>query len=527
MSMSAYRMFLPLADRHAVPLEGLEPENIKKNARNVIRNPSAERSAPHTTILNFIVKALGFEGNAGAYAKEHYPRLQNFMADKGLMERVDVFERNPMMDDFYICMSRKDVAERLFIGKRPQRIFTGYGADGVVDTSPYAMCLGKAFDEADVVDENTPCELAMKLAYRHRFMAWPFMNLLGDPLCQPRINPPVPCQYLTDKGIDPECMSKDRAKIISNVSHWLDRLPEGWVQVVPYNENLVFLKATDGRYDFVVRSLRNVPPPAHLPELMKDCDWPRAAADIVQFAHDYYFDQEQYEQRDRHDAEIAYYRSGGRGLPEYPGQDAILRRYLSERGRYRTPRECRAICRPGFSVVAACDIPLHMSDLIAVHQFREFVRESDYLLRRLGLDHWNLERQANDDPVCCDWYDAMAYCAWRSEREKVSLRLPSLLEYQKLIGAEVPRVWQPTKIRVTLPARGAVPELKANVNYAITEAGLATLNADDFGEWLIREDPYELTGKYTFVASAAGLLHAPKVEYAYKGMRCGFRVCYE
>lgn len=40
--------------------------------------------------------------------------------------------------------------------------------------------------------------------------------------------------------------------------------------------------------------------------------------------------------------------------------------------------------------------------------------------------------QAGSVPVCCiDWYDAMAYCRWRSEREGVLLRLPTEHEWEK------------------------------------------------------------------------------------------------
>jgi formylglycine-generating enzyme required for sulfatase activity len=65
--------------------------------------------------------------------------------------------------------------------------------------------------------------------------------------------------------------------------------------------------------------------------------------------------------------------------------------------------------------------------LVTVAQFRAFVKESGYDLRRRS----GLERPEYHPMTFIDWHDAMAYCRWLAERSGMPVTLPSEAQWEK------------------------------------------------------------------------------------------------
>ena len=123
-------MYLPLNNCHIVSINGIQPDQIKKSAKNVVKD---REKIKHCTCLNATCNALGFTGGFSGYAKEFENELEPFLKKKGMITPTDLI--TPRMK----CklqvgrtqLNRRDVSDRLFKSAKqiPQKIFTGYNYD--------------------------------------------------------------------------------------------------------------------------------------------------------------------------------------------------------------------------------------------------------------------------------------------------------------------------------------------------------------------------------------------------------------
>lgn len=516
MSEARRLAWVPLRDGHAVPLHDLDlgdPDlaTLKKGVRSVIKNPDHEVS--HSSVLNAVAKALGFRGGFAGMREQMRP-LHEFMRRHELITAADLI--NCQSNDFAFHLRRRAVADRIF-ERRPKRIFTGYDYDWAAlsdyDTAPRSL-----------IGAPVPKTNIEPYLYRNRFDLLGFWNLIGDGLTEPsdRVNL-VECTYAV-KGHANAAEKQRRRDVFLAFRKVLDRSQHGWVDVVPFNDNLVFLRGRRGTYDVVFKELRDVAPPERRePRLHPDfcpafLQGKHAVATKMWFRHGW-------EERDRHYAEVYFYERGGH--PEvYPGQDAVLETYLRRSEQGSPPR---MIEKPGLlstlREVAIGDRRLAVSELITIGEYRFFLGKTDYSDRRRG-DEWH---RGNDDPdhhpAAVTWLDAAAYCAWLERVTGQPVRLLSPEEYNAVLGQpdegrdDVRRScisWaQPWSgvIGQPAPARflDAVPS-------EVTPSGLHRIAAWDFLEWRDNETAASPYGWWPIGAESWG---------AYKKCKIGFRIVIE
>jgi len=237
----------------------------------------------------------------------------------------------------------------------------------------------------------------------------------------------------------------NHAKVVAAVRAFravFDTRPEGWVDVLRFDDRLVVLRAHDGAWDVLWRAYRDVEPPKpgdisswsklaieDLPaSLMSESDLRRAV----------HFRQEVWEEREAHDAEQAFYDRGGSTQQRRLTSDADVRiAWLREQGRLPAPERLRwtGALPPGFRVVVQGERRLAMSELVDVGTFHRMLLETGYLDRRSeSSEPWERanEGEATTAPVGASWADAQAFCAWKERQLGVALRLPTIDELRAI-----------------------------------------------------------------------------------------------
>ena len=162
------------------------------------------------------------------------------------------------------------------------------------------------------------------------------------------------------------------------------------------------LKGSNSFYDVLWRNLREDPPPdkadAGSPPMLQPLDMPSALLADADFTSWYYYMQSLWDEKLRHESEGHYYANGGRTGAAYPGSDAVLHKYLRDRGIFpdRPFQAWRTDAPDGFTPVERADgRKLLVSNLVTIRQMKAMFIESGYGARRSG-DLW--EPGNSDDP---------------------------------------------------------------------------------------------------------------------------------
>lgn len=440
--------YLLLRDGHAVPLSGISPDDIKAGAKHRVPHPEAE-PLRHRQTLNAIVDRLGFRGDFGTFQAEGWPEFQRFLVQNGCTHRVGLFpmDHGGCIDLYFSDYGGprpRQLADRVFESGAapPARVFLGYGTNWEAwDQFRFAG------PQDAIATVGGPPETAASRAHdlfsrRHDLMGqWGFVD-------NKLVNGPV--HEVVDKtywppGHDPDQREANLSKVRAAVLAFravFDARPEGWVDVLPYNERLVVLRGHDGGWDVLWRSYREEEPPqpSHvgnsnrlavedLPSrLMSESDLQRAV----------HFRQEVWEEREAHEAEQAFYDRGGSAQARRMTSNAEVRAaWLREQGRMPVPERVRweGALPAGFRIVVVQGRRVAMSDLVDVAAFRRMLVETGYAARRSnGNEPWERanEGAAPDVPVGASWVDAQAFCAWKERQLGVALRLPTREELREL-----------------------------------------------------------------------------------------------
>ncbi len=219
-----------------------------------------------------------------------------------------------------------------------------------------------------------------------------------------------------------------------------DASPEGWVDILPFNERLVILRAHDGSWDVLWRSFRERKPPQpsdiERRYELDAVDLPSSLSTKVDVDRLIYFRQEAWKEREEHVAEQAFYDRGGSAAERRRASYAEVRlAWLREQGRLNLQNpEWRDERLPGFRVIEIGEKRLAVSEVVEVGAFWKMLFETGYLDRRRGQESWERANGAADDaePVGATWTDAQAFCAWRERQLGVPVRLPSIAELRAL-----------------------------------------------------------------------------------------------
>ncbi|MEG0043203.1 MAG: SUMF1/EgtB/PvdO family nonheme iron enzyme [Massilia sp.] len=577
--------------------QGLHPEQLKtavhalrkarQKAGDIISSPQLKIK----DLLDGLADALGGKSFAH-WVHQSLPELMRFLDRHGMVHPADLitWEHPP----FGQPLTARAIADRLFAPGMPMpaTLFTGVGSQlfaargyGAIDlqaavarlTGERNFCFRPALeqvryvlsmpDQLLFVDEPLDDEIDVDSVYAsltlHHLLLLTYrwdidccLNLLGDNLVAPARAAPVYQLYNTSAD------DQERMDLLFQLFRKrIEQSTSGWLDVLPFNENLVFLRGPNGTFDWVVRDQRSTPFSGNkLHPIFFADELPTALPGAREIKAGLHFARGVWRDRIEHDAELHYYATGGT-VPAYPGSDQLLVRYLAAT-RGLAPRKVRSGARHvDFVAHALAAGNLMVSELITIDEFWNFY-EDGWADRRGAkaartardwppLDEMN-GRDARDRPVCVTWYDAVAYCAWLERITGLPVRMLTTTEWQDIAPA-----------RATVTALGpaaqtfavAAEDPDGNLLLAPTynqhyftrfapdlcwvqnRAGLPFLSSLSFGEWLGDYQGGALDAVRAPVACTAsgialgrGPLERELFPAWYVGrnnhLKVGFRVCY-
>lgn len=438
--------YLLLRDGHTVPIDGLEPIQIKQSAKRLLEY--GETPIRHVTRLNAIVDCLGFDGDFGTYKTEHWPRLQALLEAQGCRHRVNLFqpEIQPYLGlESTTSLTQEGFAARLFSPmltkeRRPVRVFTGYGLDWSEFDALWQR--GRRLLSLEEQAQKMPEDL--NEAREWLYLRTSYMNqhhsYLSDHLLD--IEGPARTIALMYGQRDmPERYEHEHdltLRALEGLRAFLERRDAGWISVVHITPRLAILLGPSGTYDLVWRDMRNKVPPALRVEL---------SGTLEHFKKWYYYERDRWEEHDLHQAKQAYFEQDPETrlkLNDFDRQ--VLQNHLIAQGRYHEP-SCESLPDnlPGVwhSVDLRPDHALWVSELVTCADFEAFVEETGYfdrLEQEAQLDKFTQNPKpfyeaANwsgsaDEPVGITYHWASAYCRWFEERHGVPARLMLLRDHR-------------------------------------------------------------------------------------------------
>jgi hypothetical protein len=578
--MQAPKSYLPFKNCHIVAIDGISPEKLKISAKKIQKD---REKISHTSILNFIAKSLGIKGGFSEYAKVYEEEILPFMDKHGLKQHVDLIKpRNVGFTCITLKISKQSLSERLFTSglPLPQRVFTGYDfnyassiSDGFhyfnsnlrrSDESLFGLKRGLAFEtilsNVEIArlhgDEVIPGDLGYsdRLLKDYVLGGYDFnldagFNLIGDDLVFPRNQKSVIQTYNDDMLGDEYENSLKANCLIMNL--FRERIGEegcGWVEIIPFNENLVFIKGGGGQFDIIFKNL-------------KEKDFKHTfmggnlkISDVPYFVSDYsfkrwsYFDYKGWHEKDNHESECHYYNTGGKA-GDHPGCYEILVSYFNDIDLYKRESRKFKVCRDGFIELSSKEICI--SNLVSIKNFYEFLNErDDYSAYRNGDDVLAVNADPdNSMPVACTWFDALAYCKWYSDKFEIPVRLLSSNEYISLRGdtlglsikdssCEDLIYIDPTDGKAFLKHPPYMNEdkfqalkviFREDIGVLNFENGLSFLNSNDFSEWMSDKTCIRSASLKSFYGNDNIIRSSPPLGSSgkYKHQKIGFRICYD
>ncbi len=374
-------------------------------------------------------------------------------------------------------------------------------------------------------------------------------NLLGDSLVKPVKQSHEIELYLGNT--DEASLNRDKALAKTKFDLFRARIEqgcEGWVDIIPFNNKLVFLKGENGQYDFVFKNQRDKAFEHQIfGKSLKRSDIPSFISEY-QFLRWHYFEYQGWRYLDSHNSENLFYEKGNKSSG-YPGSSTILQSYHVAEGNFIPKPKKSSIKLSGFHEVLAENKPLMVSNLVTIDELNCFKeKNSDYLEYRVGD---NLE-SVNDEsdnalPATVTWFDVLAYINWFEKEVGVPVRLLNLSEYTVLREPEkIPTEREPvfTDLKFIDPLgrvyAGHPPYMAeddfqkltcrfGNTKQIQSETGLNFMESYSFAEWLLEETCIRSGNFKSFYNDDFIVRSKPPLKSTgkYKGVKVGFRLCYE
>lgn len=384
-----------------------------------------------------------------APSKRKWPEFERFLATHGCTQRAGLFpaDHGGCLDIFftkYEGPTPEQLADRVFVGEVPSApVFLGYGVDwSAWDEGNGHHVPARAIDWIPG-DRRSAEERAERLfAQRHALMGhWGFIDdkLVKTPL--KAVEEKTYWENGSDLAERQECAART-FNAFQAFRSVFDSRPEGWADVLPFNDRLAVLKAHTGEWDLIwMGYCEKEPPEAKIHgqsrglavedlsiSLMSQSDRQRAV----------HFRQGAWREKDAHEAEQAFYsRGNSAGQRQLMSNADVLIAWAQEQGFVEAPIRARLSETPpaGFIAVTLGGRRLAVSEMVTVDSFDRMLAESGYGQRR-DPGSESLERangkSAGSDPVGASWADAQAYCAWLERQLGVAARLLTLEEFREL-----------------------------------------------------------------------------------------------
>lgn len=576
------------------PLNSLSPSEIKDSYSKELNKSIVSR----TQYYNSVANTLGFD-NWHEYQNEYNNKIIPFMQNNGLKEYAPSVNRNILKAEHDISFSYRQISDRLFFSNKalPKSIFTGY----LCKTDNFGYFANSYLSELNelasfnggmypvVADTHFSTEFFIELLESdiyHRILEEQeldllipmdissfsvFKNLIGDTfLITENSNENYLCQLYNDnEGLVEEQKLGEIARIFKKE---LLKIEKGWIDIIPFNDNLIFLKAEDGTYDFIFKNLREDRFHSPYGKYIKHENIPSLLNEDYDFERWLYFgfkdtnkyskdDQkklknikplELWKDRDEHLSEINFYENNE--IKNYPGSSQILKDFYIKEGLYSySPKSSKKIL-DNFESIELDDKILNVSQLVSIKDFFEFYKNSYNKTRSSELDEIQTVNYEDENlPVSVTWYDAIAYCRYLENKHNVHCRLLTRSEFENICPkyynnkgdnplfidpkAELDFFYENQKIQSPPPYMGnfndVIMKYRTPLEY-VEKNNLKFCTNTTFKEWSnhFREG-------YGTVLSARypdlNINHAniPKNNYQanfnnkYKYIKIGFRVCYE
>lgn len=403
--------YFPLNKFHQIQVDGLDPDLIKISAHKTLKDGE---KISHTTVLNAIVKMLGFSGGYGEYKKNYKEKLKPFMIKNGLRRHANLTS-NPTPSHF-MQTNLQYLAERLFLSTdpTPMKLFTGYNFEQTTQNGAF-----KHINLSNSIYNGYGEILPHKVS--------PLINFLGDTLFKPRARPIVFCEYLSHDASKEQIdeFKKKQESIFHDFTKLIDASDKGWVDILPFNSRLIFLRGENGAYDFIFKGLKSK---------LFDRKFDRKfinICDLPYFIEDYHFSKWQYFEFDGsieetvHETEKKFYATGG-SLKSYPGQFDLIKDYMSKYCGYSNPSIKKvSSLHKNFLRIQVEDKELAVSNLISIKEFEEFLNQSSFQMNDEYLKNFLANNQEKEKslPVTVNFYDVLKFCKWYSDTYNIQVRL--------------------------------------------------------------------------------------------------------
>ncbi len=440
------------------PLNSLSPDEIKKSYSKDLSKYDIKK----VRYLNLVSKTLGFQ-DWTEYQKEYIDNILPFLEKNGLKQYAPNNESEILKSQHGdVSFSYRQIADRIFLSNKPipKKIFTGYSCK--IDNFSYYYggfaieVNSKIFTNCEKLHKNkndlqsfikseiyTNLKEEQELDYLiTSLVIFPSLkNLIGDTFIIDDTNEKehIGLLYENSQGLSNEYIFQEIGDIIHKQ---LKELKKGWIEIIPFNKNLVFLKAEDGSYDFVFRNLRDKPFVSELGKYIRTKNLPSLLNEEYDFDRWLYFGFKEknknlkdiipfdiWLERDSHLSEVEYYKNNT--LQDYPGQNSILKDYYTKKGIYSYYKKETKEILESFKPFELENKVLYVSNLITIKDFAEFYIEKDkdnqsYQKTRLNtledLSMMNVEDNENV-PISVTWYDAIAYCRYIENKYNIHARL--------------------------------------------------------------------------------------------------------
>lgn len=581
--------FIPFRDSHIAPLDDVTPRAVLRAAELACSKFKDREELQPVTAQNLIAKSLGFEGGFGGFRKEFGDKVLPFMKLHGLKQRTDLIR--PRHEFPLINLTPRQLGDRVFKRELPQpnRIFTGYDVDWFeLNNRFYHSNEWREFQEGQGKISFLPYELVMVEVNKRRIESSesaqqcldaaiaacaiainpPANSLLGDLLLQfgeklekdfrfvPHLYKPESCP--PDKFLEDEHRYHQVAKLFRE---WIGQLEHGWLEVLRYNQSLVFLKGRNGDYDFLLPRFRDQAF-NHNPFVpyLRNADVPKSN-DAHHFQRWLYFEYRGWLEQDKHHSEIEFY-SRGKQPTDYPRHEQVLRNHLITVQTYQPPVK-EAFQVEGYYPFSLGGRSLCVSNLISIAEFRAFMKENPHYAqysRESGrVDRWEPVNTDSDEtlPASVTWYDANAFASWTSKTKSLPVRLLTADEYDELakgILGPIPAItdgefFDMERQRLCRflsiegePIEGHPPYMQERdfqelqlqfipeaMHWIVGPGGLRLLVSQHFGEWLNEEAAVLNTLtfssiRYPQIPPTRGFTGRSTGKYISK--KIGFRLCY-
>lgn len=396
------------------PLSSLIPGKIKqeKPHKNIITSTQYDYE---------VSRILGFTSWSN-YINEFENKLKPFMKENGLINYCKDLEIS-LIDTYYpFNFKYRDISDRFFLSnkKLPKAIFTGYKNTYLKENMSVILAHNAFLFEEDL-------EIRLDAA----------VHLIGD-LCLKNIGTTQDTlffQIYDENGLI--IHEESHNNLLKKMKQWLLKQKDGWIEIIPYNENLIFLKARDGLYDFIFKGLRDTKFISPFEGFLKQEDTPSIINEKYDFQFWLYYGRKNkkeainylWKEKDEHLSEIKFYKKNH--SIEYPGITQILKDYYKDNNLYSYSVNKAKHYHEKYELIEFEDTKLCISPLISISEFFEFYNDGYKDRRSDKLDElYSVNFERPDYPVSVTWYDAVAYCKYLQNKYKKPFRLLTSAEFK-------------------------------------------------------------------------------------------------